>query len=90
VNRHIPFREGRKLRIDGVTWYCQSPGSLWETRPEDDQECGFQLFWTDGPAWWLIWPEGGESRMSEIGLKMAMKTAAPYVRGELGPGEFPD
>lgn len=71
------FRTDHKMTRAGRTWFCQMPGSRWETAPD-----GWQLFLTDGPSWYLFGlgeHVGVEIRLGTARLKEAMDAAAGEI-----------
>lgn len=66
----MTFKYNRSI-TRGLTWYCQSPGVCWKTDPQ----IGWELYYTDGPSWWLITSDGAEIDMGTRKLKEAMSTA---------------
>ena len=78
TGRHAAaFKYGRSIRR-GYTWYCQTPGTRWATDPI----IGWELYYTDGPSWWLIGPDGSETDMCTRKVKEAMVRAFDYVYGK--------
>ena len=73
------FRYARSMTRAGYTWYCQSPGVNWRTDPI----IGWQLYYTDGPSWWLMGTGeetlGYEIDMCTRQLKVAMDEAAREI-----------
>lgn len=71
-----PFRRDVKMTRAGITWYCQLAGISWATAPKG--EGGWELFFTDGPEWWLLGPDYSERRAAAK-LRPAMDCAAKKI-----------
>lgn len=80
----MEFVRGVKRTRDGVVWFCQNAGSRWAT------ESGWELYYTEGPSWWLFGPAPyyGETDMGTTKVTEAFVTAVPYVLGQKKAGEY--
>lgn len=67
----------------GITWYRQGSGKY----VPDPIWGEWELYYTDGPSWWLFGPDYSEINMCTRRVKEAMIEAAPYVKGERSPYE---
>lgn len=71
-----PFQRKAKVTRANVTWYCQVPGVSWATAPKSEN--GWELFYSDGPAWWLLGPDYSEEQAGSK-LRPAMDWAAAKI-----------